>query len=207
MLKPNFVFVMLRWLALSFLLLGAASAAQAAIPASERTVLTNLYDSTNGPSWTINTRWKGDVGSECTWYGVTCDGAQTHVIYIGLGNNHLVGILPSLSGLPALNLFQVASNQLSGPIPSLSGLTALQFFYADNNQLSGPIPSLSGLTTLQFFYVNKNQLTGPVAAAPTSLVRGGSNLCGNSLVSSGNPTIDAAWVTAAGNWLACQTLH
>jgi Leucine-rich repeat (LRR) protein len=95
-----------------------------------------------------------------------------------------------------LKFFDVGSNQLTGPIPSLSGLTALQYFDVGSNQLTGPIPSLSGLTALQNFYVNNNHLTGPVPAAPTSLPAGSSNLCGNRLISSGNPAIDAAWVTA-----------
>jgi len=54
-------------------------------------------------------------------------------------------------------------------------------------------------------------LSGPVPVAPTSLVANGSDLCGNRLVSSGNPSIDAAWArsqdtyaVAAGNWRDCQ---
>ena len=142
--------------------LGWASTAQAAIPAAERTVLTNLYASTTGASWTNNTNWNGGVGTECTWYGITCDVAQTHVTEIDLYNNHLVGTLPSLSGLTALRAFSVDHNQLTGSIPSLSGLTALQCFDVANNQLTGPIPSLSGLTALQYFYVDSNQLTGSI---------------------------------------------
>jgi hypothetical protein len=235
-------------------LLGFAGSAQATIPASERAVLINLYDSANGANWTNNTGWNGAVGTECTWFSVGCDGTQSHVTSINLFSNNLVGALPSLSalsalqffsvynnqltgsipslsgltalfnfsvynnqltgpipslsGLTALKTFDVAANQLTGSIPSLSGLTALQFFYVDNNQLTGSIPSLSGLTVLKIFVVNNNQLTGPVPAAPSLLTAGGSNLCGNSLVSSGNSTIDAAWVTAqlnGSNWLACQT--
>jgi hypothetical protein len=126
-------------------------------------------------------------------------------------NNQLTEPIPSLSGLTALQNFDVSTNQLTGSIPSLSGLTALRNFWVYNNQLTGSIPSLSGLTALRSFYVSGNKLTGPVPAAPISLVTGGSNLCGNRLVSSGNPTIDTAWVTAqnpravaGGNWLACQ---
>ncbi len=141
-------------------------AAQAAIPASERAVLTNLYSSTNGASWTSHTNWNGGVGTECTWYGVTCDATQNHVTRIDLPGNNLVGSLPLLSGLTALQVFRVPTNQLTGPVP----------------------------------------------APPSSLLAGQSGLCSNSLVSSGNAAIDAAWVTAqnplaviGGNWLACQT--
>ncbi len=217
-------------LLLMVLFLGWASTAQADIPASERTVLTDLYTSTNGASWNSNTNWNGGVGTECAWYGVTCDGTGSHVTSIALDGNNLVGTLPSLSGLTTLQWFDVSvnqltgsipslggltylqnfnvgNNQLTGPIPSLSGLTSLQYFNVGNNQLTGSIAPLSGLTTLQYFYVNNNQLSGPVPAAPTSLSGGGSYLCPNYLVTSGSPTIDAAWVTATGSdWLACQTV-
>jgi hypothetical protein len=268
------------------------------IPASERAVLIDLYNSTNGANWNDNTGWLGAVGTECSWYGVSCDATGSNVTQIYLGGNNLVGTIPSLSGLTALQTFWVGGNQLTGTIPSLSGLTALQTFYVsynqltgsipslsgltalqhfsvgnnqltgtipslsgltalqnfyvganqltgaipslsgltalqyfdvynnqltgtisslsgltalqefdvDGNQLTGAIPSLSGLTALQQFVVSNNQLTGPVPATPSSLLPGYSNLCTNSLVSSGNSTIDAAWNTATGvDWLACQT--
>ena len=151
------------------LLLGVLPAAQAAIPAGERNVLLAIYNQTGGASWTNNTGWNGNAGTECTWSGVACDGGQTHVIGIilqtgaSVGNN-LVGTLPSLSALTSLQTFAVGHNQLSGPIPSLAGLSALQYFYADHNQLTGSIPALTGLTALREFYVNSNQLTGAIPA-------------------------------------------
>ncbi len=129
--------------------LALAGAAQAAIPASKRAVLINLYNSTNGANWTDKTGWNGAAGTECSWYRVHCDGAQSHVSAIGLDRNNLTGSLPSLSGLTALQGFYVYSNQLTGALPSLSGLTALRYFNAYGNQLTGTIPSLSGLTALQ----------------------------------------------------------
>ncbi len=216
------------------------------IPISERQVLLDIYNSTNGANWTNNTGWNGPVGTECTWNGVYCDDTQSHVIALRLlvngatpnhGGNHLVGTLPSLSGLTALQTLDVhnysfnasytnqlagsipslsgltalqyvdvSSNKMTGSIPSLSGLAALQYFDVSYNQLSGSIPPLSGLTALGIFLVDDNLLSGPVPAPPPSLTAGRSYLCHNSLVSSGNPPIDAAWVTATGtNWLACQT--
>ena len=125
-------------------ILGCLATAHAAIPASQRTVLTNLYTTTNGASWTNNTNWNGAVGTECTWFGVTCDAALNNVVKIELFRNNLAGTLPPLSGLPALQSFEVTNNQLTGPIPSLSGLAALQDFRIHDNRLSGSIPSLSG---------------------------------------------------------------
>ncbi len=133
-----------------------------AIPAAERTVLLNLYTATNGAAWTNSTNWNGGVGTECTWFGVTCNPGDTHVTFINLPSNNLVGSLPDLSDLTNLMRFDVGSNQLTGSIPSLSGLTNLLSFGAAFNQLSGSIPSLSGLTNLQYFIVSHNQLSGAI---------------------------------------------
>ena len=131
----------------------------------------------------------------------------TALSWFGVSSNQLTGAVPSLSGLTALYYFSVGGNQLTGVIPSLSGLTGLFQFDAGFNQLYGTIPSLAGLTALKYFSVSSNQLSGPVPSAPSSLIAGGSSLCSNRLVSSGSPTIDAAWATATGgNWLACQTV-
>jgi len=68
-----------RGLLLMLLLIGWVTTAQAVIPASERQVLIDLYNSTNGANWTNNTGWLGAVGTECSWYGITCDSTQSHV--------------------------------------------------------------------------------------------------------------------------------
>ena len=158
------------WLVLLCCLFVSAMA-HAAIPASERAVLLALYASTNGAGWTNKTGWGGAAGTECSWYGVSCNANGSNVTSIGLfGNqsgttytgNNLTGSLPDISRLTALQTFYVNNNHLTGPLPSLSGLTALQQFGAWSNQLTGTIPQLSGLTALQNFDVDSNQLTGPI---------------------------------------------
>lgn len=52
---------------------------EAAIPAAERQALIDLYTSSNGPGWTTSTNRLGAAGTECTWHGLTCDGAETSV--------------------------------------------------------------------------------------------------------------------------------
>ena len=47
------------------------SIATAAIPASERAVLVDLYTSTQGQGWVSATNWNGAAGTECTWFGIT----------------------------------------------------------------------------------------------------------------------------------------
>jgi len=146
--------------------------ALAAIPPAERAVLLNIYASTDGPGWTIRTNWNGPPGTECTWFGVTCDPGAAHVQFIQLQSNNLTGSIPSLAGLPSLQGFLVnndpkfpdSANRLTGPIPALTGLRSLRFFSADDNQLSGSIPSLVGLSNLNTFAARNNRLTGPIPA-------------------------------------------
>lgn len=152
------------------------SSAHAAIPASERDVLTNLYQSTQGSEWIVSTNWNGAPGTECSWYGITCDGAQTHVVGVALTSNALNGPLPALGALTELQVFDIHNdpqdfdiapdsvNHVSGSIPALAGLTHLVAFRASSNQLSGPIPQLAGLTNLQVFDVHANGLTGSLPA-------------------------------------------
>lgn len=78
-------------------LLGCAGIAQAAIPASERTVLLNLHASTNGATWTTKTNRNGAPGTECTWYGVVCNAGGTTVTRLNFSGNSLTGSLPSTS--------------------------------------------------------------------------------------------------------------
>ena len=63
----------------AILLAVGAPTVQAAIPAAERAVLTALYASANGGSWSNSTNWNGAAGTECTWRGITCDSAQSTV--------------------------------------------------------------------------------------------------------------------------------
>lgn len=117
-------------LASGFLLaLGLLAGAHAAIPDSERQALLDLYVSTGGPGWTNSTGWNGAPGTECVWFGITCNGG--HVVGVTLTNNNLTGTLPPLAGLPALADFWVNDNHLTGPIPALAGLTQLWNFWAD----------------------------------------------------------------------------
>jgi Leucine rich repeat N-terminal domain len=136
-----------------------------AIPASERAVLLAIYSSTNGTGWTGNTNWNGPVGTECTWYGVTCSTGNANVIQLNLTGNNLVGTLPStLNQLTQLNYLGLSVNRLSGIIPSLAGMNALQTTFLHQNQFDGSLPSLAGLTALRTFRAQYNQLTGSIPA-------------------------------------------
>jgi hypothetical protein len=156
------------------LLLALPLAASAAVPAAERQALTNLYTSTGGGAWTVNTNWCSGAcpasgaatfnaaGSECSWYGIACDAAQAHVIAIALPANNLAGTLPPLTAFVSLEYFSVASNRLGGALPALASLTHLQAFHAGDNAFTGALPILSGLTGLGDFAVPRNQLSGAI---------------------------------------------
>jgi Leucine-rich repeat (LRR) protein len=153
--------------------------ANAAIPATERAVLVDIYTSMHGEGWVDSTNWNGAAGTECTWFGITCDAAGEHVVGIALPTNKLEGPLPALDGLSELAVLDVHSNDcvfieppgvchadpnanhLQGPPPSLAGLAHLQRLYAHAAGFSGPMPSLSGMTTLVTFDVSANLLNGP----------------------------------------------
>jgi len=131
-----------------------------AIPGTERQALIDLYNSTNGDSWTNNSGWKTPPldtdgfampGTEGTWRGAAVDGTPS-VTAILLSNNNLVGSIPaSLSDLANLTAIQLFSNQISGQIPpELGNLANLQGLSLSNNQLSGSIPpELGNLANLR----------------------------------------------------------
>jgi hypothetical protein len=217
------------------LTLGALSTASAwaAISASERQALTDLYEHAHGDAWVNRDNWRSGSGfsapgTECTWHGITCDATGNHVFAMDLYTNNLVGQLPpTLNQLTGLTRLVLSHNQLSGPIPSLTGMAALQYFYVDHNQLSGsipalnvlpaltefhvlsnrlsgPIPSLDGMVMLQRFNVGENQLSGTPPAAPDFMEPDHSQLCPNLLHTPS--ASDDAWDTAiGGTWSSLCT--
>jgi hypothetical protein len=156
-------------------LLACNLALSAAIPASERQALIDLYNSTNGDAWHRN--WKSlplhsdgfsMPGTENTWYGVTTDSGNTTVIQLNLDNCSLVGIIPaSLGNLSNLKYLNLSYNDLSGSIPSqLSNLNNLQELWLQGTHLSGSIPtSFGNLSNLQLLVLETNQLSGSIPAS------------------------------------------
>jgi hypothetical protein len=175
-----------RLVAVALLFAAACAApAHAAIPAGERQVLINLYNSTHGGAWNNNANWCSAAcpgsgtpafaaaGTECNWYGIGCDDAKAHVVAIALPANNLSGPLPDISGLAGLKYFNVAANQLTGSIPALAALSQLQTFYVAHNNLGGSIPALGALGNLGDIALQDNRLTGalPSLAGLTHLYR------------------------------------
>ncbi len=153
----------------------AGSAVLAAIPSSERAVLVTLYDTTNGASWERNGGWKDAPGTECSWYGVTCDSGQTTVTGISLGYNNVAGPVPtSITSLPNLEIFDLTANPLTGSLPiqltQLSKLRELRLGQFYGNPLGGTISSaIANLTNLEILDLNGNGLTGTIPPAIATL--------------------------------------
>ena len=142
------------------------------IPAVEREALIALYNATGGDNWERNDNWKtGGVfsppGTENTWWGITCDAANTMVIEIHLESKNLQGTLPpEIGNFTNLEYLDLPGNLLSGFIPAeIGNLTHLQFLRLYSNQLSGSIPpEIGDCISLKVMQIHGNQLTGPIPA-------------------------------------------
>ncbi|KKK94490.1 hypothetical protein LCGC14_2682350, partial [marine sediment metagenome] len=108
-----------------------ATASFGAVSTDERNALIDLYALTNGGSWSDSSLWNGAVGTECTWYGVTCGGGGTTVTDLSLDSNNLVGgIPPAIGNLTGLTELFLSNNELVGSIPvEIGNLTNLTHLY------------------------------------------------------------------------------
>lgn len=148
---------------IALLLCAFAVPARAAIPAAERTALTNFFKATGGTKWADHEGWGGKAGTECSWYGVTCNTANTSVISLSLNDNGLKGTLPAaLSKLPGLQTLDLEGNSLSGALPKeLGRLASLRTLRLGLNLFSGAVPKeLGSLARLEILSLPFNKLSG-----------------------------------------------
>jgi Leucine-rich repeat (LRR) protein len=54
----------------------AGSTSEKAPALSERDILQEFYQATNGPSWNENSGWEDNTFDFCSWYGVICEGEK-----------------------------------------------------------------------------------------------------------------------------------
>lgn len=173
----------------------ATDCAAADVPQADCEALVALYTSTNGTSWSMQTRWLQN-DTVCNWHGVNCKAGRVDGLV--LNNNGLNGTLPAqIGGLTALTELYLSGNQLSGTIPtqigqlarlerlylsgnqlsgtipdSIGDLSSLVLFYVDNNQLSGALPTtIDGMALVEYFHANNNQLTGSIPTQIGALTR------------------------------------
>lgn len=78
---------------------------------TERNVLKDFFDSTNGFAWAKKDYWMDEHESHCKWYGVECnDGVVTK---LSLMNNDLTGKLSSSIGqLRYLKTLDLSDNDI-----------------------------------------------------------------------------------------------
>jgi Leucine-rich repeat (LRR) protein len=151
---------------------GTVTVVQGGIPSEERQALIDFYNSAGGDNWTDNTNWLGEPGTECTWYGVSCNDANSHVTGLYFYQNNLAGTLPaSLGNLTELEHLDLDGwneanffSPLTGDIPKeLGNLSKLQSLVLSYNRLTGAIPTeLGNLTNLTYLRLGSNQLTGSI---------------------------------------------
>ena len=102
--------------------LASPPALRGAVSALERQALIDIYNGTSGANWNYKTNWLGAAGTECTWYGVSCNGTQTAVVQLNLSGNRLAGSIPSSLGINLRYLQDLyLNNQLTGTLPRRTG--------------------------------------------------------------------------------------
>ena len=140
-------------------------------PQQERTVLMEIFNQTAGHNWYINTYWRNDSVSHCTWHGITCDRTGRYIISIFLHDNNLDGTLPpSLWKLRNLQGLCIGSNkELSGHLSEIlsANMTTILRLDLGFNKLSGTIPgkilaSMKSLVKIQLCCQMGEGLTGEV---------------------------------------------
>ena len=142
-----------------------ASITWSEISSSERKALIDLYQQTNGTKWTYSNNWNGAIGTECTWYGISCDPDNSHIQSIDLHLNKLEGRLPeTIKDISELSYLILYGNQLSGPLPSfITSLTQLKKLDLRGNSFYGMIPTqITQLTHLSYLDLSGNQLEGAI---------------------------------------------
>ena len=144
--------------------------------ATERDILVEFYDATNGNSWKNKENWKsGDI---CAWHGIGCNPSNM-VQSISLDRNNLNGSVPAslwqLQNLQHVNLRMnlLTSLSLTGLLTSDSQnepRSPLETIVVSDNHLTDLHGIANAGTTLKDFNANKNQIDKPVLEELSLLV-------------------------------------
>lgn len=218
-------------ISITALIIVSAGTSFAQVPTAERDALLALYNSTDGANWSNTTgwwdnAWVGAVGTECTWFGVTCESGN--VTRLTLTSNLLTGNIPAeLGNLTSLTRLELSGNSLNGTIPSeLGNLNSLKVLNLSNNSFTGVFPESIQLLTvndLQEFNIDNNSFSRPrqpwllalnvndsawlSAVSPTAAIAGGArtiadtdNAAGESISFTGTAT-DTDGTIATTEWL------
>lgn len=151
---------------------------------TEREILLQLYDGTDGQNWHTNDNWYTNA-HYCEWYGITCDSAKS-VVNIALGSNKLKGYVPTaIYQLPNLARLSLFSNDIDISFEGIDRARSLRSLILDStglnslegigearglkelnvrfNELQGTIPSeIQRLVHLEAMELSDNNLSGPI---------------------------------------------
>jgi len=122
-------------------------------------VLSELYNSTNGASWTNKTNWL--IGDPCLddWANVYCNAEDTQITKLYLHQNNIVGKIPkNINQIGYLEELRLNENSLVGNIPKKIGnLSHLSNLLLNQNNLVGEIPkSITNSSSIGFLKLENN---------------------------------------------------
>jgi hypothetical protein len=138
------------------------------IPDTERQALIDLYNSTGGDNWKNNTGWKGEAGTECNWFMISCNNEKTHVVGIDSnpncngdcsGNNLTGKILQSIENLNSISRIKFSGDNLTSLPAEIGNLTNLTYLYLYTNDLTSLPAEIVNLTNLTTLDLDDNNLT------------------------------------------------
>jgi hypothetical protein len=174
------------------ILLGLSWSSSSAQTTTERDILVEFYEATNGDDWYNSRNWRSDE-DHCRWYGVRC--IEGSITEIRLPRNNVVGPLGTmLFELESLRDLDLSDNGLHGSLPDevINGLPQFDFPEADNpisiilsgNRLSGNLPPFTrtaGLGESTQIDLGDNLLTGPLPPSWVSMTLGTLGLSDNAI--------------------------
>lgn len=130
----------------------------------EPSALKALYRATGGESWSERTNWMDDSKPICSWHGIKCQGGDTDnstVTEIDLGNNNLIGTMPSVIwDLPYLIKLNLKENiGLFIGFDNIKKAKQLETLYISNVDI-GHVNGIGGAPKLKELHLTSNELTG-----------------------------------------------
>lgn len=131
---------------------------------SERMVLVEFFNETNGVRWRDSSNWTTSI-SHCCWYGIVCNSTTGLVEELQLVSNKLSGQLPSsVFRLSSLKILMLKQNGLSGNLDNIlvPNVTELHQLGLSSNSFEGQIPwnTLSTYRSLRKIQLSDNMQLG-----------------------------------------------
>lgn len=130
---------------------------------AEYLALTAFYHATDGGLWKNNSGWLGERGTQCDWYGVSCD-SDGRIFSLYLVDNGLGGSIPEEIGmLSTIYYINLSYSYISGVHEKLFELDSLIHLRLNNNNIGGQIPAtISNLKNLTLLDLSKNNFSGTI---------------------------------------------